>query len=173
MRPKLHPLIGFFVVALAWGCGDPPQQDRIEKAFTIESELKEEAEALQAKEDAKRRQEAEARKKKEQEITAAIDAVAIQPAELPADLDTACDAVVAAHDEYMRSGSESDALRWSDRRRQKMGDRRAACVTVGNIAVAACEAQALRTAPPVLNELSRLTAARRLMERCHDKFGKT
>ena len=55
----------------------------------------------------------------------------------------------------------------------ELGERRVACIKVAKLPVAACEAQALRNAPPALDELPREDAARRLMERCHDKFGGT
>jgi uncharacterized caspase-like protein len=160
------------VAAVLWGgCADAPEQKTIAEAFTIESKDARIAEEIAAKDAEQRRIAAEERKKAEAALDSAVDAAAVQPAEPPADLEAACDAVVEAHDAYMKSGSERDALVWSDGRRRKMGERRVACIKVAKLPVAACEAQALRNAPPALDVLSREDAARRLMERCHDKFG--
>lgn len=169
--PKPRHVLVTLITVCPTACGDAPDRATIAKAFTIESKQAQVAEELEAKADAARRLEAEARREEERAIAAAVDAATVQPAELPADLEVACDAVVEAYDVFMKSGSESDALRWSDGRRRKMGERRAACVKVGKIPVIACEAEALAAAPTALDALPREEAARRLMERCHDEFG--
>jgi hypothetical protein len=165
--------IVFPAVMLAAGCGEPAKPATLEKAFTIESKQEKLAEELDAREAEQRRQAAAERHKEQAEIAAAVDAAAQLPAEMPADLEAACDAVVEAYDAYMKSGAEKDALEWSDGRRRKLGERRAACVTVGQPKVAACEAQALRAAPSELDGLARRAAAYQLMARCHDKYGET
>lgn len=162
-------LLAIATVALA--CGKAPEQDKIVEAFTVENEQAKLAEELDAKDAERRRIEAEAHRKEEAAMRAAIEQAAAQPAEAPADLEQACDLVVEAYDTFMKTGSENDALRWSDGRRRKMGERRAACIKVGQIAVAACEARALQAAPEELDPLPRTEAARRLMERCHEEFG--
>jgi hypothetical protein len=155
----------------AEACTDAPERKTIAEAFTIESKDAKAAEELATKRAEDRRAAAEARRKADAVIDAAVDAAAVQPAEPPADLAVACDAVVETYDAYMKSGSERDALAWSDGRRRKMGERRVACIKVGQVPIAACEAEALRRAPAALDELPREDAARRLMERCHEKFG--
>ncbi len=159
------------LVAVLAACGQNAKEDTIAQAFTIESKQEKEAEAVAAAQAKKDAEEAEAKKAAQAKVEAAIDAAAQLPTELPADLGTACDAVVNAYDEYMKSGPERDALLWSDGRRQKLGDRKASCIKVGKINVAACEVQALQAAPAELDGEPRKDAARQLMERCHDKFG--
>ena len=169
VRLMLRRMSILFVVLA--GCGQSAKEDTIAQAFTIESKQEKEAEALAAKQAENKAKEDEVKKAEQAKVDAAIDAAAQLPAELPADLGTACDAVVNAYDEFMKNGPERDALLWSDGRRQKLGDRKAACVKVGKIKVAACEAEALRAAPAELADQPRKEAARHLMERCHDKFG--
>jgi hypothetical protein len=162
--------ITLLVLTLA-ACGQNAKEDTIAQAFTIESKQEKAADELAEAQAAKKREEAAATKERETAITAAIDAVAQLPAEMPADLGAACDAVTAAYDEYLKSGPERDALSWSDGRRRKMGERTAACLKMGQIRVAACETVVLQAAPAELDDQPRREAARRLMERCHEKFG--
>lgn len=163
-------ILHFGVALAATGCPEAPEQKTIAEAFTVESKNAKAAEELAAKEAEERKAAAEERKKAEAALAAAVDEAAVQPAEPPADLEVACDAVVEAYDAYMKSGSERDALVWSDGRRRKLGERRVACIKVGKLPVAACEAQALLHAPASLDELPREDAARRLMVRCNEKF---
>ena len=161
-------------VLVVVGCGDGEEVDNsIVQAVSTENKTVKAREELQVAAAAAAKAKREAQDAEQAALDAAIDAAAVQPAEAPTDLETACESVVEAYDAFMKSGAEEDALRWSDGRRHKLGERRSACLKVGNLQIAACEAQALTTAPAEIAELPRKDAGRLLMERCHDKFGST
>lgn len=153
-------------------CGDGGGVDKsIVQAVSTENETVNAKKALEEKAAAAAKSKREAAAADEAALQAAIDSAAVAPPELPESLDVACQGVVEAYDTFMKSGSEKDALLWSDRRRHKMGERKTACLKVGNIRIAACEAVALANPPAALAEHVRKEAGRMLMERCHDKFG--
>jgi hypothetical protein len=156
---------------VASACGEPEVDPTIAKAVSTQSEHKKAAEALAAKEKAEREAAAKARRELEERRRTEIEEVAQLPAEMPKDVGSACDAVTAAYDEFMKRGSEKDVLAWHDGRRKSLGRRRTHCITVGNPSVAACEAEALRHELPSLSDLPRVDAARMVMERCLEKFG--
>ncbi|MEM6995996.1 MAG: hypothetical protein AAF721_36145 [Myxococcota bacterium] len=154
------------------GCSDGPTvDDAIVKAVSTENAKLKAKEAMEAKALAIAKEKKAAAEAAQAAIDAAIDAAAVQPPVAPESLDAACEGVLTAYDSFMKSGPEKDALLWSDGRRRKMGERRTACLKVGSIPVAACEAHALTNAPTSLGPQPRKDAARLLMERCHDKFG--
>jgi len=160
-------------VLVAVGCGDGKADNSIVQAVSTENKTVKAREELQVKAAAAAKAKRDAEDAKQAALDAAIDGAAIQPAEVPADLETACESVVEAYDAFMKSGAEDDALRWSDGRRHKLGERRSACLKIANVQIAACEAHALTNAPNEVAELPRKDAGRLLMERCHDKFGST
>ncbi|MFO0634095.1 MAG: hypothetical protein U0168_14715 [Nannocystaceae bacterium] len=168
----------FLIVSVAapLGCGgqsgaQPSVEESIAKAVQLESKDQKAREQIEA---SHRAAKDEARKQEEAVVAARdaeIDAAAALPSPLPADVAAACDAVVAAYDDFMKRGPERDALEWFEGRRKKMGERRAACVSQGNVAVAACQGRALMAPLPSLAELPRLDAAALVTTRCADKFG--
>ena len=160
-------------VLVAVGCGDGKADNSIVQAVSTENKTVKAREELQVKAAAAAKAKRDAEDAKQAALDAAIDGAAVQPAEAPADLETACESVVEAYDAFMKSGAEDDALRWSDGRRHKLGERRSACLKIANVQIAACEAHALTNAPNEVAELPRKDAGRLLMERCHDKFGST
>lgn len=164
-------------LALALACGGrsdaPSVEESIAKAVTIEGKQQKQAEDAAKAEKAQHEAEAKAKAEAEARITAQIDAAAVLPATLPAGLDAACDAVVESYDGFMRRGAEDDVLRWHDGRRKKMAERRAVCITGGNVQVAACQAAALAAELPLLAGIERTEAARRVANHCSDKFGKS
>jgi hypothetical protein len=160
----------------AGACGDAKQsgvEQSIAKAVHVEDPEKKAREKLEEKERTERQQRLAEQKEKERVRAAEIDAAAVLPATLPANLEAACDATVNAYDTFMKSGPEKDALLWHEGRRKKMAERRAACVTQANITVAACQSVALVAALPSLMELERTEAANQVFQRCADKFGKS
>ena len=56
---------------------------------------------------------------------------------------------------------------------QLQGTSRLSEAASGNLAVAACQSRALSGDPPSLAEVERTEAARLLLARCADKFGKS
>ena len=163
-------LVGSSMLVPACSSGESVE-DAIVKAVSVESEAVQARERLQAKAAEEARAKKQAADAKAKARTQAVDAAAVAPPELPEDLATACEAVVTAYDDFMKSGAEKDALLWSDGRRHKMGERRAACLKIGDLAIAACEAHALAHAPAEVQDMPRKEAGLLLMERCHDKFG--
>ncbi len=161
-------------LSLACGGGAAPQsfEESIAKAVTMESRQKKQSEAADNAEQARLAAAAKAKAEHEARVVAEIDAAAVLPATLPASIDAACDAVVDSYDGFLKRGAESDVLRWHDGRRKKMGERRTACMAAGNVQVASCQAAALAAELPLLAGIERTDAARRVMTRCSDKFGK-
>jgi hypothetical protein len=164
------------VLFAALACGGdkkPPVDQSIAKAMEMES--KQQQIQDEAKErDRKERVESAAQKREaDAQRDAELDAAAALPEPMPPDLATACDAVVEAYDAFMKRGKENDVLDfYQGGRRKKLGERRSACAAQGNLAVAACQSRALTGDPPTLADLERTEAARLLMARCADKFGK-
>lgn len=160
------------------GCGSSTPQPSVEqsiaKAVTVDDAQKRDAAIIEAKERELRKEREHEKEAVEQTRAAEIDAAAVLPATMPADLAAACDAVVNAHDAFMKRGPEKDVLNWyQGGRRKKIAERRAACVTQGKIPVAACEAQALSAELPSLVGIERSEAALMVMARCAEKFGAT
>jgi hypothetical protein len=158
------------------GCGSKEAQPSVEqsiaKAVTLEDAQTRDAKIIEAKEHEQLKQKASEKQALDDQRKAEIDAAAVLPTTMPTDLAAACDAVVNAHDAFMKRGPEKDVLNWyQGGRRKKIGERRAACVTQGKIPVAACEAQALSAELPSLTGIERSEAALMVMARCAEKFG--
>lgn len=168
-----HALVILATLSACGGGGQPSVDESIAKAMEMESKqqrIQEEAKEL----DRKERVEAAAQKKEaEARRTAELDEAAQLPEPMPADLGAACEAVMNAYDEFMKRGKENDVLAWHDGRRKKLGERRSACAAQGSLQVAACQSRALLSEPPTLADVERTEAARLIMARCADKFGKT
>jgi hypothetical protein len=170
-HPTSLPILLIVVPTLAAACGKPAKEETIAEAFRIESKQEKAAEAVAEAKAEQREQQAQVRAAARATIDAAVDRAAQMPEVRPEDIGAACEAVMNAYDAFMKTGPERDALEWSDGRRRKLGERKAACLKVDKLEVAACEATALDAAPAELDELPRIVAARHLMERCHEKFG--
>lgn len=170
--PVLRAAIPLLVIC---GCGSstaqPSVEESIAKAVHVEDAQKKDVQIIEGKAREERQRRASEKQAQEQARDAEIDAAAVQPATPPADLAAACDAVVDAYDGFIKRGAEKDVLAWHEGRRRKLAERRAACVTQGNVAVAACQSQALAAALPSLAELERTEAGLLVMTRCADKFG--
>lgn len=172
LQPQRHLLLGWALLLCTGGCsGSGSVDNAIVQAVSVENAKVKAKKELEAKAAESAKTKHAAKLAAQATIEAAVASAAVQPEQAPATLQEACEHVVAAYDEYMKAGSEKDALLWSDGRRRKLGERRVACIKVGSVAVAACEAHALSAAPEALAELPRKDAARLLMERCNDEFG--
>lgn len=158
-------------VLFAAACGDPKVDPTIAQAVQTESKTEKAAEALAAKQQVERKAKAQAEQELEERRRSEIDAAARLPEPLPGDLESACDALTASYDEFMKRGSERDVLKWHDGRRKDLGKRRSSCIKVGSVEVAACEAEALAEDFPSLADVERTEAARMIMNRCVEKFG--
>ncbi len=169
---RLGPCLLSAGLVPAVGCGEQEvNQQTIAQAVQTENQVDKAAAALEEKERAERKAKAEAERALEERRRQEIDAAASLPASMPADLAAACEAVVESYDLFMKAGSERDVLLWHDGRRGKLGERRAACIKMGGVKVAACQAEALRAELPSLEGLERTEAARRVAEHCLDKYG--
>jgi hypothetical protein len=168
-----HALVIFATLSACGGGNQPPVDESIAKAMQMESKQQKNQE--EAKEhDRQERVDAAAQKREaEARRDAELDAAAQLPEPMPADLATACEAVMNAYDEFMKRGKENDVLAWHDGRRKKLGERRSACAAQGSLEVAACQSRALGSDPATLVDVERTEAARLVMARCADKFGKT
>jgi len=175
MPDRILIYIAASALALIIGCGgsnQPSVEESIAKTVHAQDQQKKDLEAIEAKARTERQREASEKQAKEQARAAEIDAAAVLPATMPADLAAACDAVVDAHDAFMQRGPEKEVLLWyQGGRRPKLAERRAACVTQGKIPVAACQAQALAAELPSLVGIERSEAGLMVMTRCADKFG--
>jgi hypothetical protein len=164
------------IAAMGLGaCGDRPVDPTIAKAVTIENKTEQAQKRLaelEKKEAAERRRAAEERKAK---LEAELDAAAQLPAEMPATLDAACDALLASYDDFMRRGSEKDALEWyQGGRRQKLAIvRRDKCELSQNLSAAACGSVALMQPLETLADFERTKAANMVLERCASKYPKS
>jgi hypothetical protein len=167
----MRRVLFFFMFSFSSGCGEPKVDPVIAQAVQVESQQQKAAEALVAKEQADREAKARAKRELEERRRGELDDAARLPAELPPDLASACDAVMAAHDEFMKRGDERDVLAWHDGRRKSLGQRRTQCINLGSIQVAACEAEALQQQFPSLSDVPRADAARMVTEHCVEKFG--
>jgi hypothetical protein len=166
----------FVLFATLFACGgqgQPPVDESIAKAMQMESKQQKVHEEAKERDRQERVDAATQKREADARREAELDAAATLPEPMPADLATACESVMNAYDEFMKRGKENDVLAWHDGRRRKLGERRTACVTQGGLAVAACQSRALAGDPPTLAELERSEAARLLMARCADKFGKS
>ena len=155
------------------GSGQAPVDESIAKAMDMESKQQKVDEAAKERD---RKERVDAASQKREAVArrdAELEAAAALPEPMPPDLATACEAVMNAYDEFMKRGKESDVLAWHDGRRKKLGERRSSCAAQGSLQVAACQSRALAGDPPTLAELERTEAARLLMARCADKFGKS
>lgn len=168
-----HALVIFATLSACGGGGQPSVDESIAKAMDMESKqqkIQEEAKEQDRKarvDAAAQKREADARREAE------LDDAARLPEPMPADLATACEAVMNAYDEFMKRGKENDVLAWHDGRRKKLGERRSACAAQGNLDVAACQSRALGNEPSTLVDVERTEAARLVMAKCADKFGKS
>lgn len=165
----------FAMAAIGVGaCDDTKANPTIEKAMQTESKTAKAQEQLaetEEKRKAEQRKAAEEKAaKKEAELTAAMQL----PAELPATIEEACDAMLASYDDFMKRGAEKDVLAWWDGRRQKLAlVRRDKCELPGSIPGAACSSVALMQPLESLAEIERTEAARIVIDRCAKKFPKS
>jgi hypothetical protein len=173
--PKIQIALWAATVAMGLGaCGDTPEHKTIAKALEVESKTAKAQEQLaeteKKKQEEKRREAEEKKAKKEAEIEAALRL----PDVMPADMQAACDAMLASYDDFMRRGNEKDALEYYDggRRKKLALVRRDKCEQPGSLEAAACSSVALMQPLESLADLERTEAARIVIERCVQKFPK-
>lgn len=146
-------------------CNSAPQGPTPEQKAAAE-EKKAEEEAL-----AKRKAEREAEKKAEEEAEkarlAAIDALAVLPAEYPKKLDRACGEMLEAYDQFMRKVLTGDQkTKWeTGGNEMQLAVFRKGCLE-RNVETAACQANALRNATPEQEQ-----DLGDIMTRCAEKHG--
>lgn len=145
-----------------------------------EAEAKKAAEAKAAAEEKKKMDEALAKRKAEREAKAqaeedakkkveeAIAKVAVLPEKMPKDLVKACDAVAEAQDEFMKRHYKDEALKkWEAGKGTQLPMTKVQCTQSDSIEVAACQKNALDTAPTELRK-----KLPDLLRVCIEKFGK-
>jgi hypothetical protein len=163
------------IAAMGLGaCGDRPVDPTIAKAVTIENKTEQAQKRLaelDKKEAAEKRRAEEERKAK---LEAELDAAAQLPSQMPATLDAACDALLTSYDDFMRRGSEKEAIEYyqTGRRKHLAIVRRDKCELPQNLPASACASVALMQPLETLADLERTKAANMVLERCSEKFAK-
>jgi hypothetical protein len=166
-----EPWVWIVSMGLLAACTPDKVDPTIAEAVKVESKVEKAAEEIAAKQKADREAAKAAKRQLEAKRSAEIEAATKLPADMPADLAEACDRYVAAYDAFMKSGSDREVQEFHDGRRAELGERRAKCVTLGSVQVAACGTQVLGGDYPSLSELTRHDAAHMLLESCAQKFG--
>lgn len=159
--------ISLALLAPACGGGSSgPSEAEIAAQKKKEDEKKADEDAL-AKRKAEREAKAAAEKEAAEKEAAAIDALAVLPDPMPKKLDKACDERAKAEDEFMKKHYDGEALaKWEAAKATQLGFAKQNCVKGGSIEVAACQINAMRSAPSELRK-----KLPDLLKRCMDKFG--
>jgi predicted small lipoprotein YifL len=169
-RPKAVLTTALFLaipLTLA-GCGPSgptaEQKAAAEKKAAEEKKKKEEEAKLKAEREAKKKEEEEKQKAHDKKM----DDLAQLPEKLPKKLKKACEQMVKAYDGYMQKVLTGDDLtKWTTGGNvMQVALFRKECLK-GNVEIAACQTNALSTAPPEMKpHLSDF------MTKCRKKFGK-
>lgn len=142
-----------------------PKADPAAEARAKEAEDKKkrvEAKRLEREAGVKEKADAEAKHKE------AIAAMLVLPEKMPKKLGKACKAASDAQDAFMLRHYEGEAVeKWNAAKSTQLQKAVAECTKVGNIEVAACQANALTIAPTELKK-----ALPDLLRGCIEKFGK-
>lgn len=139
------------------------------KAKAADAQASEADERKKAVEAARKKREAKTKAKEEEEAKkkAAVEAVLVLPEKLPKKLDKACKAAGDAQDAFMNRMFEGEAVeKWNAAKSTQMQKTVADCIKQGSIEVAACQTNALTTAPKDLAK-----QLPELLRGCIDKFG--
>lgn len=167
MRRDVYAWVTAAIVA--GGCGERSDSEGIVPAAAFERPDKDEAvaklEAAKRKADARAEEAAVAR---EAELDALAEAVTVLPTKMPKSIKVACAEVSDALDSIVRRQFANDPAglaEWESSREAMLTERRTECESLGELDVAACEANALRNADARL-----LGDAFGLIERCQKKF---
>ncbi|MEZ4448498.1 MAG: hypothetical protein R3B09_03385 [Nannocystaceae bacterium] len=167
IRPFAAALVALALALPPAACGPSgPSEAEVAAQKKREDAKKAEEESL-----ARRKAEREAAQKKKEEEEAKeaadIDALAVLPETLPKKLDKACDERAKAEDEFMLKHYEGEVLdKWNAAKSTQLGFAKQGCVKTGSIEVAACQVNAMRSAPTELKK-----KLPELLKRCIDKFG--
>lgn len=156
------------LVALSVAACGPSGPSEAEIAAQKKKEDEQKAsEEKRAKIKADREAAEKAKKDAEEKEAAEIDALAVLPETLPKKLDKACDERAKAEDEFMLKHYEGDVVdKWNAAKSTQLGFAKQGCIKAGSIEVAACQIQAMRSAPVELKK-----KLPDLLKRCMDKFG--
>lgn len=141
--------------------GDKKDEKKAEEPSAADKEVEERL--------AKKRAEREAAEKAAAEKVEAIKALAVLPAEMPKDLEAACNGVATAQDEFMKRNFDGEGLqKWEEAKGTQMGMMKTSCIKAQSIEIAACQTNAMNTAPTEFKkDLPDILSA------CIDKFGAT
>jgi len=151
----------------AFACDGGDSKPRADPAAAARA--KEKAERDEVRDELRKKREAEQKAKEEAEAAkkAAIAKVLVLPEEMPKKLDKACAAVAEAHDGFMNRMFEDETTeKWNQAKGTQLPMTVSQCTKEGSLEVAACQANALNTAPQELaKELPEL------LRGCIDEFG--
>ncbi|MEE9382548.1 MAG: hypothetical protein V3V08_03955 [Nannocystaceae bacterium] len=157
-------LLASLTLGACQGSNEPDPAD----AALAEAEAKKKAAIDSIKQrKAKREAEQAAKKKAAEEKTALVDSVSILPKKLPKKLKKACDAAASAQDTFMLKyfmKSEEKKAQWEQAKTTQLGMAKKECMK-HNIKVAACQHNALTTAPEALKK-----ELPTMLRRCIEKF---
>lgn len=160
-----------FSVTLCFTLGACDSGDKAPKADAAADAKAKEAEEKKKRVEAKRLEREAAEKAKVEEAAkrqAAIDALLVLPEKMPKKLDKACKAASEAEDAFMLRHFDGEAVeKWNGAKSSQLQMAVATCKKLGSIEAAACQVNALETAPPEMKK-----ALPDLKRGCMEKFGK-
>lgn len=129
-------------------CAWLPACDKAEEKKEDKADEKSDADKELEERLAKKRAAREAEAKALEDKANAIKALAELPAEMPKDLEAACNGVATAQDEFMKKHYDGEGLqRWEEAKGTQMGMLKTGCIKAQSIEIAACQANAMANAP--------------------------
>jgi hypothetical protein len=152
-------------MAVACGGGAATEEKKPEEAKAAEPKKADEEDPAVAKRRLEREAKAAAAKKAEEDAAKKIDEITVLPAKLPKKLDKACDEVNTAFDGLMKRATP-DTASWDAKKGTQLGMMKKTCMEA-TVEVAACQANALSSAPPEL-----LKEIPTILGKCIEKFSK-
>lgn len=160
-----------FSVTLCFTLGACDSGDKAPKADpAAEARAKEEEDKKKRVEANRLKREADVKAKADEAAAhqAAIDALLVLPEKMPKKLDKACKAASEAQDAFMLRHYDGEAVeKWNAAKSTQLQQAVALCTKLGSIEAAACQSNALTTAPTELKK-----ALPDLLRGCMEKFGK-
>ena len=163
-------LVTSFLLPLVPACDNSEEEaKKAAEAKAAADKKKAEEEKLAARKKA-REDKKKAEKEAEEKKKAEIDALCVLPEKLPKKLDKACEEAGVAYDKFMERvyGDNKEVMeKWQQGKKMQMQMMQGTCMKTGSIEAAACQTNALNTAPPEMKK-----AVSDFAIRCGEKFPK-
>lgn len=139
------------------GCESDPGERKDLEAFAqtaVEGDGDEATQQARAADEAKRKKAFEEKKAAEEaekaRVQAIYDPIVKLPDEMPKSVEKACEALPKAYETFyvnQNAGDDKNLLNFYDNKKKTLGERRAKCLKLDNLEVAACQVHALQNAP--------------------------